>query len=75
MKGKKPKENLHFFAFAKKYFDDKIKEVKQHVYGKEITLYESKGGTEALKDVITVIAYLTIEFAEVIKKAKKVPLN
>lgn len=58
-----------------KYLNNQIEEVKAQFKGKEITLYETKGGSEALNDVILVLAYLTENYGALIVKVKKVPLN
>ena len=57
------------------YLKSKVDQIKAAALGKEIKLYESVGGTEALQDVIVVLAYMQKEYENIIKLSGEVALD
>lgn len=59
---------------ARNYLFRKIDQIKQIILGKEIHLYDNYGGTIALADVITCLAYMEKHYSQMIEH-REIPLN
>lgn len=63
------------FSRAFDYLKLKVSQLKAMALGKDIELYESVGGEEALKDVILALAHLQKHHEQIIKDSKLIPLD